>query len=277
MTPQQIEAILRGEHGANLNMGVEEDDILARTFFGLPKEEKDAFWPNFAQAMESLIESREDLPVYLAARFLFSMGEIKPSQLPRKKTPFNFLLNIQLENTSPSQLAGVLLAELLLKLGKTDYWENAIDTTLKSLEAGSEAPHAMAAVVYAFLAYNRCDTIPAETWNRLFRALAHLPRLPRMELLELLVGVEKEAKFPERMGEELDVSLEQGPSHRGNEFHDLEPSFKHVLQAWLDLNTPHPAIEALLKRKLTESRTPSRAKLWTLSPRQVVEHFREAA
>lgn len=254
MNTQEILSILRGERGANPNMGIEEDDLLAKAFFDLPKDEHDAFWLALSVAVKTLVASNEGMPIYLACRFIYSMGEIKPSRLPHKKSLFNFLLDTPAGDVPPTQLAGTLLALLVLKMGKAEFWKQQITASLDSLETAQDTTYAMAAVVYAFLGYNRCTTIPAENWSRLFSTISRLPRLPRMELLELLVGVEKETDDNNklRLKEELDVGLEeQGTSDKGIEFHNPNTSLASVLRTWLEKNEPHQIIDAWLRWELS--------------------------
>ncbi|MBZ0092565.1 MAG: hypothetical protein K8F27_10125 [Sulfuricellaceae bacterium] len=271
MNKQEILSILRGERGASPNMGIEEDDLLANAFFDLSDVEKEAFWPELSDAMKSLVADREGMPFYLAARFIYGMGEIKPPRLPRKKSLFNFLLDAMAEKDQPAQLAGTLLTLLVLKMGKPEFWGRQIAASLDSLEATQDANYAMAAVVYAFLGYNRCTTISATDWSRLFSVLSRLPSLPRMEMLELLVGVEKEAKRPGELEEELDVGLGTlRTSIRNNEESTrIDQSLAPVFKTWLEKNEPRQAIAAWLSKELR----PGGAERRGLSPRRFIERI----
>lgn len=268
MNKQEILSILRGERGASPNMGIEEDDLLANAFFDLSNAEQEAFWPTLCDAMKSLSADKEGMPFYLAARFIYGMGELKPPRLPRKKSLFNFLLDAQAEKDQPAQLAGTLLTLLVLKLGKAEFWKRQINASLESMETTQDTNHAIAAVVYAFLGYNRCDTIVAADWSRLFSVLSRLPRLPRMEVLELLVGVEKETVAPGKLEEELDVGLETlRTSIRDEESTRMDQSLAPVFKTWLEKNEPHKAIADWLSKELR----PGEAERRVLSPRRFIE------
>lgn len=250
MNTNMILSILRGETpGLNLNSGIEEDDLLANTFFDLPNIEQAPFWMNLSEAIKMLVAGNEGMSVYLAARFIYRMGEIKPPRLPRKKTLFDFLLEAQLHDMPTPQLASILLILLVLKRGDSSFWEKQISASLDSLEITQGDTYSMTAVVYSFLGLNRKGTVKAEYWARLFMTLNSLPSLPRMELLELLVGAEKETQTPEILSEELDCGFnEMLVSTKGKEADRLNPSIHSVFQAWLDLNQPNPAIAAWLNR-----------------------------
>lgn len=251
MNTQEILSILRGDRGKNPNMGIEEDDLLANAFFDLPKDEHDAFWLALSDAVKTLVVGNEGMPIYLACRFIYSMGEIKPSRLPRKKSLFNFLLDTPAGDVPPPRLAGTLLALLVLKMGKAEFWKQQITASLNSLKTAQGDTYAMAAVVYVFLGYNRHVSIPAEDWERLFDTLSHLPRLPRMELLELLVGVEKETRSPRSLEEEISVGLDTWKTSASDK--SLSVLVEHlpsVLRSWLDRNTPHDVVAAWLRREL---------------------------
>lgn len=266
MNNQEILSVLRGERGANPNMGIEEDDLLTNAFLNLPESERAAFWETLAKAMRTLVSGNEGLSVYLAARFIFRMGKIKPPYLPRKKSQFDFLLEPQPDAVLPTQLAGTLLTLSVLKKGKADFWKKQINASLACLESAQDDIHAMAAVVYAFLTYNAYVTIPAEVWSRLFTVLSRLPSLPRLELLDLLVGVEKEtdngqlAKFEE----ELELGLDEAkPSIKDAD----QVSLNTVFKAWLELNAPHEAIAKWLQKELSPQKS---EKSERLTPRSMV-------
>lgn len=266
MSTQKILSILRGEQGSNPNRGIEEDDLLENAFFKLPEAEHDVFWIALADAMKTLVSSNEGMPMYLACRFIYSMSEIKPPHLPRKKSLFAFLLDKPTDHASPSMLAGTLLALLVLKKGNAEFWKQQIDTSLNSLETTQDTTHAMAAVVYAFLGCNRHATISAVEWGSLFIALSKLPKLPRMELLELLVGVEKEANDSMRLEEEIDLGLDALRTSITEAKHpDLAQSLEPVFRAWLDKNDPHLAIATWLRRELRPHELEKRK----LSPRHL--------
>lgn len=256
MNTQEILSILRGERGTNPNMGIEEDDLLANGFFDLSCGEHDAFWLALSAAMKLLVADNEGLPIYLASRFIFRMGEIDPPYFPRKKSLFNFLLDIPADNVPPARLAGTLLALLVLKLrnDNAEFWKQQIATSLNSLETTQDGHYAMAAVVYAFLGYNRYAPIPAKDWERLFVALSHLPRLPRMELLELLVGVEKEEnRNPRMLEEEISVGWDLVKPSASDVF---EKQLISVFRAWLDRNEPHAVIAAWLRQEMRPLASP---------------------
>jgi hypothetical protein len=252
MNTQKILSILRGERETNPNMGIEEDDLLANGFFDLSSGEHDAFWLAFSAAMKALVADNEGLPVYLASRFIFRMSEIKPSRIPRKKILFDFLLTPPDDDVHPARLAGTLLALLVLKKGKAEFWKLQIAASLNSLETTQGDHYAMAAVVYAFLGYNRHVSIPAEDWEHLFATLSRLSRLPRMELLELLVGVEKdETQHPRALEEEISVGLDAWKtSASDNHPSALAEHLPSVLRAWLNRNAPDAAVAAWLRREL---------------------------
>lgn len=253
MNEQEILSFLRGERGANPNMGLEEDDLLANAFFDLPKDEHDAFWLALSDAVKALVANNEGMPIYLACRFIYSMGEINPPCLPHKKSLFNFLLDIPVGDVSSAQLAGTLLALLVLKKGKSEFWKQQITASLNGLETTPGDTYAMAAVVYAFLGYNRLSSIPAGDWERLFLTLSHLQRLPRMELLELLVGVEKEeeARNPRTLEEEISVGLDTWRTSASDTHHSVfMERLPSVLRTWLDRNEPHASIAAWLRQEL---------------------------
>ena len=252
MNEQEILSILRGERGANPNLGIEEDDLLANAFFNLPKDEHAAFWLALSDAVKALVASNEGMPIYLACRFIYSMGEINPPRLPHKKSLFNFLLDTPAGGVPPARLAGTLLALLVLKKGKAEFWKQQIAASLNGLETTPDDAYAMASVVYAFLGFNRLSCIPAGDWERLFSTLSHLQRLPRMELLELLVGVEKEETWnPRMLEEEISVGLDAWKTSAS----DLHPSvlaehLPSILRTWLDRNAPNASIAAWLRREL---------------------------
>ncbi len=254
MNTQEILSILRGERGINPNMGIEEDDLLANGFFDLPSGEHDAFWLALSTAMKTLVANNEGLPIYLASRFIFRMGEIKPSRIPRKKSLFDFLPDIPADDVPPARLAGTLLTLLVLNLkkGNAEFWKRQIAASLRSLEATQGDHYAMAAVVYAFLGYNRHVPIPAECWERLFATLSRLPRLPRMELLELLVGVEKEqTQEPCTLEKEISKGLDEyNISASNKQSAVLSEHLSPVLRAWLDRNAPHESVAEWLRGKL---------------------------
>lgn len=247
MNTQEILSILRGEQGVNPNRGIEEDDLLEKAFFELPKTEHDAFWVTVAEAMKTLLASNEGMPMYLACRFIYSMSEIKPPHLPHKKSLFAFLLDEPTNSTSPSALAGRLLALLVLNKGDKEFWNRQVNASLDSLKTTPNNSHAVAAVVYAFLGYNGKTTISAEQWGKLFIALSKLPKLPRMELLELLVGVEKESNEQAQMKEELDLGMAALRTSSTN----TNPDLASVFRAWLDKNEPRQAIADWLSRELS--------------------------
>lgn len=251
MNTQEILSILRGERGANPNKGIEEDDLLANAFFDLHKDEHDAFWLALSEAVKTLVAGNEGMPIYLACRFIYSMSEIKPSRLPRRKSLFNFLLEPPASEVPPARLAGTLLALLVLKMGKAEFWKQQIAASLNSLKTTEGDTYAMAAVVYAFLGYNRHDSIPAEDWERLFAALSRLQDLPRMELLELLVGVEKEAPSPCTLEEEISVGLDTWKTSASDKRPSaLAEQLPIVFRTWLDRNAPQEVVAAWLRREL---------------------------
>ncbi|MDO9224961.1 MAG: hypothetical protein Q8M09_06450 [Pseudomonadota bacterium] len=275
MNIHEILSILRGEREINPNLGIEEDDLLENAFFDLPKTEKDSFWPMFVDALRLLAVNKEGMPVYLASRFIYSLSEIKPRQLPHKKNLFDFLL-IVLDADSPDPMrAGVLLLLLVLDRGNAEFWKKQVAASLIRLEENQDTTYGMAAVVYAFLGLNPKDTIMAEDWGRLFLVLSELPRTPRLELLELLVGVEKETKEPERLREELETGLnELASSTKRNILPELKPSIKSVFKTWLERNDPHPAIAMLLDNQLSDRQ---HSKKWEFSsPRQVLKDIYDA-
>lgn len=263
MNTQEILSILRGERGVNLNRGIEEDDLLENTFFELPAAEHGTFWAALSEAIKILVANNEGMPMYLACRFIYSMSEIKPNRLPSNKNLFDFLLNKPVDNAQPSLLAGSLLALLVLKKGEGEFWKQQIDTSLNSLETTQDTTYAMAAVVYAFLGCNRCNTISAAEWGNLFITLSNLPKLPRMELLELLVGVEKEANDSTRLEEEIGLGMDTLRTSIRDTTPDLLQSLAPVFRAWLDKNDPHQAIAAWLGRELQ----PHECEKRKLSPR----------
>ncbi len=273
MNTQEILSILRGEQGINPNRGIEEDDLLEMTFFELPKTEHDAFWAALAEAMTTLLANNDDLPLYLACRFIFSMSEIKPPHLPHKINLFAFLLDEPTNSASPFILAGRLLALLVLNKGDEKFWKRQVDASLDSLEAAPDNSHAMAAVVYAFLGCNGKASISAEQWGKLFIALTRLPELPRMELLELLVGVEKESSDQPLMKEELDLGMDALRTSSKN----TNPDLASVFRAWLDKNEPRQAIADWLSRELSPHEPEARK----MSPRhritQIMNSRRAAA
>lgn len=255
MNTQEILSILRGERGINPNMGIEEDDLLANGFFDLPSGEHDAFWLALSTAMKTLVANNEGVPIYLASRFIFRMSEIEPSRTPRKRSLFDFLLDIPADGVPPARLAGTLLTLLVLKLnkkGNAEFWKRQITASLNSLEAKQDDHYAMAAVVYAFLGYNRLVSIPAEDWTQLFVTLSRLPRLPRMELLELLVGVEKEqTRDPCSLEKEISNGLDEYIiSASDKQSAVLSEHLSPVLRAWLDRNAPHEVVAEWLRGKL---------------------------
>lgn len=256
MNTQEILSVVRGERGANPNKGIEEDDLLANAFFDLPKDKHDAFWFAFSEAVKVLVAGNEGMPMYLACRFIYSMSEIKPSRLPRRKSLFNFLLDppaseVPPVEVPPVRLAGTLLALLVLKMGKAEFWKQQIVASLNSLKLAEGDTYAMAAVVYAFLGYNRHDSIPAEDWERLFAALSRLQDLPRMELLELLVGVEKEAQSPCALEEEISVGLDTWKTSASDKRPSaLAEQLPIVFRTWLDRNAPQEVVAAWLRREL---------------------------
>lgn len=266
MNTQGILTILRGAQGINPNRGIEEDDLLENVFFKLPEAEQDAFWIALSDAMKTLVANNEGMPMYLACRFIYSMSEIKPPHLPPNKNWFAFLLDKPTDNAPPSLLAGSLLALLVLKKGNTEFWKRQIDTSLNSLETTPDTTYAMAAVVYAFLGCNRYSTISSTEWGNLFIALSNLPKLPRMELLELLVGVEKEANDSTKLEEELDLGMDTLRTSIKNTEPDLAQSLAPVFRAWLDKNDPHQAIAAWLRRELRPHGLENRK----LSPRHLI-------
>lgn len=254
MNTQEILSILRGERGKNPNIGIEEDDLLENAFFDLSQVEQNAFWSALSEAMQMLIAGKEDMPFYLAARFIFSMSEIDPPHLPRKKSLFDFLLTHPPEIEHPAQLAGTLLVLLVLKMGKSEFWKQQISASLDSLETTQDDHYAMAAVVYAFLGCNRHAPVLAKDWERLFVTLSHLPRLPRMELLELLVGVEKEeARNPRILEEEISVGLDAWKTSASDAF---KGHFSSVFRTWLDRNEPHAVIAAWLRQAMRSPVSP---------------------
>ncbi|MDP2828894.1 MAG: hypothetical protein Q8O37_09820 [Sulfuricellaceae bacterium] len=275
MNTQEILAILRGERGINPSLGIEEDDLLENAFFDLSKAEKNSFWLMFVEAVELLAANKEGMPVYLASRFIYSLSEIKPRHRPRKKNLFDFLLGV-LDADSPNPMrAGVLLLLLVLDRGDAVFWKKQIAASLASLEETQDPTYGMAAVVYAFLGLNPKATIAAEDWGRLFLVMSELPRTPRLELLELLVGVEKETKEPVRLREELETGLyELAASTKSNVLPELKPSIKSVFKTWLERNEPHPAIAALLTHQLSDRQNSNK---WAFSsPRQVLEGIYDA-
>lgn len=267
MNTQEILTILRGAQETNPNMGIEEDDLLENVFFELPEAEHETFWVALADAMKTLVTSNEGMPMYLACRFIYSMSEIKPPHLPRKKSLFVFLLDKSADGVAPPLLAGTLLALLVLKKGNAEFWKRQIDASLNSLETTQDTTYAMAAVVYAFLGCNRYATLSAAEWGSLFIALSNLPKLPRMELLELLVGVEKEPNDSMMLEEELDLGMDAlRTSIKGAKHPDLAQSLAPVFRAWLDKNDPHLAIATWLRRELRPHELEKRK----LSPRHLI-------
>ena len=269
MNEKGICDILRGEHGSNPNLGVEEDDLLARAFFALANNEKKAFWSEFTRALQNLISAGEDLPVYLGARFLFGLSEIRPSPLTKQTALFDFLTATALSSAPSGQLAGILLAALLFKKGHADFWEQATEASLNSLEASPDARYAVAATVYAFLGYTRCEkSIPSTTWSRLFRALSHQSHLSRMELLELLVSVESEAANVQEMQTRLNEGLnDYRLSTSEKRCSALQSELANVFRAWLKLNSPHATIANWLEYTLR----PNHEQSQTSSPRRLAE------
>lgn len=265
MNTQEILPILRGERGKNPNIGIEEDDLLANDFFDLSKVEQETFWSELAQAMQILIAGKEGLPFYLAARFIFRMSEIDPPRLPRKKSLFNFLFDMSANDVPPPQFAGTLLTLLVLKLKKdnnAEFWKRQVSASLDSLETTQDDRYAMAAVVYAFLGYNRCAPIPAKDWERLFVTLSHLPRLPRMELLELLVGVEKDIpRDPSILEREISLGWNCAKPSASDVF---EKQLISVFRTWLDRNEPHAVIAAWLRQAVRP------AVIQTATPKRMV-------
>jgi hypothetical protein len=266
MNTQEILSILRGERGTNPNIGIEEDDLLANAFFELSEAEHDAFWISLSDAMKTLVADNEGMPMYLACRFIYSMSEIKPPHLPRKKNLFAFLLEQPVDNAPSSLIAGTLLALLVLKKGKADFWKRQIDTSLDNLGTTLDNTYAMAGVVYAFLGCNRYAPISAEKWGNLFITLSKLPKLPRMELLELLVGVEKETDKQMILKEELDLGLDTLRTSVKDAEPDLAQSLAPVFRAWLNKNNPHQAIAVWLRRQLS----PHELENQKLSPRHLI-------
>lgn len=266
MNTQEILSILRGERGTNLNKGIEEDDLLENAFFELPEAEHDAFWVGLSDAMKTLVAGNEGMPMYLACRFIYSMGEIKPPHLPRQKGLFSFLLDLPVDNAPSPLIAGTLLALLVLKKGNVEFWKQWIDASLDNLGTTLGNTYAMAAVVYAFLGCNRYVPISAEKWGSLFITLSKLPKLPRMELLELLVGVEKETDEQMRLKEELDLGLDALRTSVKDAEPDLAQLLAPVFRAWLDKNDPHQAIAAWLRRELRPHELENRK----LSPRHLI-------
>lgn len=271
MNETEICDILRGKLGSNPNLGLEEDDILARAFFGQASDKQKSFWPAFAQSLQKLISSGEDLPVYLAARFLFGLSEIRPSPLTQQTALFDFLTASVLSNAPSGQLAGILLAALLFKKGDMDFWEEATKAGLKSLEASPDARYAVAATVYALLGYTRCGkNIPTATWSRLFRVLSRQSHLSRMELLELLVGVESEAANVQEMQIQLSEGLDEYRLSTSNtRCSALQGELANVFRAWLKLNSPHATIAKWLEHTLR----PNHEQSQTSSPRKLAERL----
>jgi len=248
MNTQEILSILRGGRGKNPNIGIEEDDLLENAFFALSKTEQNAFWSALSEAMQILIAGKEDMPFYLAARFIFSLSEIDPPHLLREESLIDFLLTHPLEIGYPALLAGTLLALLVLKMGKSEFWQQQIFASLDSLKTTQDDHSAMAAVVYAFLGYNRHASVSAKDWKELFVRLSHLPRLPRMELLELLVGVEKEAlRDPSILEREISLGWNWAKPSASDVF---QKQLIFVFRAWLDRNEPHAVIAAWLRQEL---------------------------
>ena len=254
MNAQDIIHILQGKRGANPERGVEEDDLLANAFFELEAHDWPAFWSAFTEALRTLIDEGAGMPVYLAARFMTRMANIQPPRLPSKKSPFDFLITA---NTHmPEALAGRLLLLSVLHKGTTAFWKQQIKATLDLLEATTQdETYAVAAVVHAFVECATRTDIPAEYWQKLFEVITHLPSVPRMELLNLLVCVEK-ATGEQRVSsleEELDVGLEAAsPSIKRETQEKLESVFK----AWLELNEPHEAIARWLRKQKDARMTP---------------------
>ncbi|WP_031595302.1 hypothetical protein [Ferrovum myxofaciens] len=249
MNEQKILSILRGEQGTNPNIGIEEDDLLERAFFEMPKAEYNAFWIALSDAMKTLVANNEGMPMYLACRFIYSLSDIKPPHLPPQENLFVFLLEEPVENALPPILAGRLLILLVLKLGDAEFWKRQIDASINNL-GKPYSTYAMAAVVYAFLGCNHYSIISAEAWGCLFIALSKLPKLPRMELLELLVGVEKETNEQLRLQEEINVGLYTQRTSMKNVESSLNQSLASVFRAWLDKNEPHDAIAEWLRGEL---------------------------
>lgn len=275
MNTQEIISILRGERVINPGLGIEEDDLLENAFFDLPKAEKHSFWLMFVDALKLLAANREGMPVYLASRFIYSLSEIQPRHRPSKNNLFDFLLDV-LDSDSPDPMrAGVLLLLLVLDRGDAEFWKKQVAASLVRLEENQDTTYGMAAVVYAFLGLNPKATIAAEDWGRLFLVMSELPRTPRLELLELLVGVEKETKEPVRLSEELETGLyELASSTKSNVLPELKPSIKSVFKTWLERNEPRPAIAALLAHQLSDRQNSNK---WTFySPRQVLESIYDA-
>ena len=271
MNSDEIVALLRGWEGSiNLARGIEEDDALAHAFMTLPAGEHAAFWPVFADALRALINDGDDLPVYLSARFLNRMAEIEPPTTPENlQTLFGFLLDLDGANMPAAWNTGVLLILLLLNLGDQAYWRQQCTQSLDVLDATDEHYLAVAAVVYAYLGYGRHTTVPANDWARLLLGLNKRPKLPRMELLELLVGVERQERQKntdsESLRQELEMGMDQWRTSTSDERYTVvHESLASVLRAWRECNAPAAEIETWLDAELRPH------KLQTMTPRERV-------
>lgn len=257
MNAQEIIDTLQGKLGTNPERGIEADDLLANAFFELEAQDWPAFWTAFAKALQTLVADKDGLPVYLAARFMSRMAHIDPPRLPGKKSQFNFLLKANTD--TPEALAGRLLALSVLNKGTEEFWMAQVEAALNLLESSLDETYAVAAVVHAFVECSARTAVPAGTWQKLFDVITHLPNMPRMELLNLLVGVEKETQEQQigKLEEELAAALNAVyPSIKGG----TEAKLNSVLNAWLELNNPHEAIAAWLRKQQKDK----------ISPRQMV-------
>jgi len=253
MNAQDIIDILQGKRGANPERGIEEDDILANAFFELEAKDAPAFWAAFAEALQTLIADGDGKPVYLAARFMNRMANIEPPRMPRKTSLFDFLLKAKTDK--PEALAGQLLALSVLNKGTATFWKRQIKAALDILESTQDESYAVAAVVHAFVECAAHTTVPAEDWQAMFMTIAHLPSVPRMELLNLLVGVEKETNEQRvvKLEEELGVGLEAAsPSIKV----ETQKRLEDVFNAWLERNNPHESIARWLRKQQNARMTP---------------------
>ena len=262
MNTEEILTILRSSHEINIDKGIEEDDLLANKFISLEGALIRPFWSSFANAMETLNVNHEVFPFYLAARFMYSMSIALPPRKPAKKSLFNFILNQDFAEIDPLQHAGALLTLLVLEKGDAVFWMNQIDISLSHLK-NNENVHRMDAVVYAFIGLNRVGDISADHWAKLFTALAYVNELPEMEVLELLVSVEKENTRTQRLSIELDLGLDTfRTSTESNRILGFKNSLNDVFQTWLDFNEPRPYISTWLQKQLSNKNQ------YTRSPRQ---------